>query len=530
MVYLDIATGVPHWRLHDFTFDTKSELRRCWPSTTMKFNVPESPIKGPIEEIPDVGATNFSSNNVNNNNAELFSAYQEIRVQLPIDFRLPQSIPKRPLPPNAANATTTSTNNDNNKPSLVPPFRIHGYNWILNCFESAGPTGGAGGGVNNDFVAIQMQLAEPPPLPAKLRGRFIFAIDGYPMSTKILTATALTTEKVWGLDKFISQRALRDYATSLCDGRITIVVRISISSAHIKPPLFQPQLHSGGHLLLDEIMQYGTPRTFIVTFVVVGNSSSDNKEEEESCCTMHLPATLCEQRLPQLVALLQQNDKDENDGDDADENNNNNQTKKEAVQIDGLIVPMTMDAFRLFLSIALTGLPTTTTTTTSPSETTTTTSSEPRPREEITRSALQLLDLADRFGFVELKLYMEGHLVMYHLVDVESALYLLAIAHSRHCLLLKECCMDYINSPHIFATAVASRQWAEVVEAAPELHRDLYRRLGVTQAHSPALPRSMSALYKESEQRSLSLEGTRQQLEDRLLLQRQQQQQLPSAS
>jgi hypothetical protein len=126
--------------------------------------------------------------------------------------------------------------------------------------------------------------------------------------------------------------------------------------------------------------------------------------------------------------------------------------------------------------------------------------------------------LADRFGFIELKLYMEGHLATYHLVDVESALYLLAISHSRNCALLKEYCMDYVNSPPIFPYAIFSPQWVVVVEAAPELHRDLYRRLGAMQAHAPAPPRSMSALYRELEQRGLELEGTRQQLEDRLTI------------
>lgn len=292
----------------------------------------------------------------------------------------------------------------------------------------------------------------------------------------VLVAVALSTEKQWGLEKFVSKQMLQQYAQPCPGGRIEILVQISISVVHLKPNLFQPALLKRGGVgqaLFNEILIHGTLSTRKVSFVVGAES-----------CTRHLPCTLLQQRLPQLL-----NDDDPDD---------DGMITREAVIIEGLIEPMTLDSFELFLSIAFTGL-------------------NMAHKSEIGKHAFKLLDLADRFGFVELKLYMESHLAEYHMVDVESALYLLAISHSRNCALLKECCMDFLNSPHIFPFAVESNQWQEVVEAAPELHRDMYRRLGLTQAHAPSPPRTMSVLYKELEKRGLDLEGTRRQLEDRLL-------------
>lgn len=385
----------------------------------MKFHPPQSLVQGPIKDFPD------------QSNTSEFSAYQQIRLRIPIDFRTMMEL----------SPTTTS-----DPMVALPTFRVHGFNWTLSCFK------GLPGSPN--FVSVSMKLLEPSPLSSKLQGRFEFEVAEIPSSRKTLSASAMNVEKAWGLSKFVLVDTIRDCAVGLEGGQATLIVRVSISKAQLRPTPFRPQLNGWSQPLLEEILSHGSPRTRVVNFAVGSESS-----------TLHLPCKLCEQRLPQLASLLKTDD---------------NSDEQEAIQVDGLIETMSLEAFRMFLSIVVAGI-------------------TPDTANAIEQYPLKLLDLADRFGFVELKIYIESHLAEFHMVDIETGLYFLTIAHARNCFLLKECCMDCLNSPHMFCRAIQSRQWKDVVEATPELLRDMYRHLGLNQPNTPCPPLPISRLYNNLE-------------------------------
>ena len=384
-----------------------------------------------------------------------FTPYQEIDLRLDHDFTTT-------VPPQTK--------------IVSPAVRVHGYNWIVHCFPAGNTVGTPGP------IAIHIRLHEPPPLPSKLRGRFEFSLPAIPDSTRQCSHEPMRVEKVWSVSNFCSQETARAAASH--DGRLTVTLRIAISQAHTKSGPFRPQFRSGGQAVLNEILDTGLVVTQSVTFVV-----------GEERATMHLPTKLCEKRLPQLRSFLGQ--VSANDGDDAEQPSAAAPEDK-VIVIKGLIQEMTLEAFRMFLSIALTGI-------------------TPETTKAVHRYPFHLLDLSDRFGFVELKIFMEGHLCLYHMTDVGSALNLLLIAHARNCSLLKEWCIDYLNCPFVFAETIQSQQWSSIVEAAPELLCDMYYRLGRTQANAtPTPPRSISELYKMLETKGLDLDGTRNDLERRV--------------
>lgn len=288
----------------------------------------------------------------------------------------------------------------------------------------------------------------------------------------------MRVEKQWSIPNYMTQQA----AVAVNEnGVLALMVRISISKAHVKPSPFRPRLHkNNGVNLFTEILDTGKTATQSFSFVI-------GKDEKK--VILHLPTRLCEQRLPLLWSLLKREG-----GGDAEEGPS--EANEESIEIKGLLQDMTLESFRMFLFVAFTG-------------------NAPEPFV-IQSHVLNLLDLSDRFGFIELKIFLEAHLSLYHMVDVASAVHLLSIAHARNCALLREQCIDFLHGPHIFPSTLQYSQWNELITTAPDVLQEVYQRMGRTQPNALDPPMSISEIYMQLEIKGLDLDGARMVLEARI--------------
>lgn len=135
--------------------------------------------------------------------------------------------------------------------------------------------------------------------------------------------------------------------------------------------------------------------------------------------------------------------------------------------------------------------------------------------------AVELLKLADKFGFVNLKILMEAMIVESPtLLSKDSCLGLLLVAEAHNCALLREASMS-VAIEHI-PELMASENWKDVVQS-PDLLQEmlLYQaqrgRRFIRHSGATAFEQlTVSTLRKRLAERDLDVDGSREVLVKRL--------------
>lgn len=136
-------------------------------------------------------------------------------------------------------------------------------------------------------------------------------------------------------------------------------------------------------------------------------------------------------------------------------------------------------------------------------------SEEPPAVDFLREHACSLLEAADRFGFVQLKLVTQAEIVSSGLISVENAADLLVFADAHNCALLKEAAMDFFvsNRKDVMSTNGFSR-----LKESNQLLSEL-----MDKALSPDEDgMRVASLWRELNRLGLSMDGSRQMLGRRL--------------
>ena len=133
-------------------------------------------------------------------------------------------------------------------------------------------------------------------------------------------------------------------------------------------------------------------------------------------------------------------------------------------------------------------------------------------KEDLQQNAKGIIEAADRFGVINLKLEAEACYADSLELDLDNVIEVLMYAESKNLALLKECCMDNLSS----ADKIEVAEKVSFEDMTPQLMKDLL----VAQARSEKKPRKgdkfstmrVSELRKLANEKGLGVDGTREML------------------
>lgn len=131
--------------------------------------------------------------------------------------------------------------------------------------------------------------------------------------------------------------------------------------------------------------------------------------------------------------------------------------------------------------------------------------------------ANSMLEVADRFGCLRLKIVVQSMIVRHDIISVENAADLFLLADAQNCALLKEASMDFFaaNLEAVMATDGYSR-----VKESHRLVVELLERLGNIKidenSNHDVNKMSVTDLWRELDKMGLDLDGSRDTLAKRL--------------
>ena len=133
-------------------------------------------------------------------------------------------------------------------------------------------------------------------------------------------------------------------------------------------------------------------------------------------------------------------------------------------------------------------------------------------KEDLQQNAKDIIEAADLFGVINLKLEAEACYAETLDLDLDNVIEVLMYAESKNLALLKECCMDNLSS----ADKIEVAEKVSFEDMTPQLMKDLL----VAQARSEKKPRKgdkfstmrVSELRKLANEKGLGVDGTREML------------------
>ena len=129
---------------------------------------------------------------------------------------------------------------------------------------------------------------------------------------------------------------------------------------------------------------------------------------------------------------------------------------------------------------------------------------------DLEKNGFELLKLANRFGYSDLKIHIEADLVGSDLLTVETAADFLLLADANDCALLKEAAMDMVVANQVEITK--SNGWKALKESSTLL-ADVFEQQTAASAREDS--NTVSALRKRCAEMGLEVDGTKEMLRKR---------------
>jgi speckle-type POZ protein len=294
------------------------------------------------------------------------------------------------------NCATLSTTKDHFIAS--PEFSWNGHQWELQVYP-----GGDSGATEGYVSAFLLHLSE-----GNITTRFkIKILDkfGNAKKTKNSVKREFRSSKgsnSWGWNDFISRFDILDESQNILDSNGTLTIVVSIEEE--PTTVFVPNNPHGKmikEMFLDET-------TADVCFEVVNNSSADEKEgkkkKSKSSTSFHTHTFILKMCAPMLAAICGSND-------------------DSGGMVAASITDVKPDIFRHLLWYVYGGSV---------------------PKEDLKEHAKDIIDAADKYSIVNLKLEAEAAYVESTEITLDNAIDNLLYADTKNCALLKEAVMNFL--------------------------------------------------------------------------------------
>ncbi len=285
-----------------------------------------------------------------------------------------------------------------------PEFTCNGHQWGLLVFPSG--TSEAGEGQVSAFLRHCSEGRIMTRFDLKVIDKFGKPIAGG-ISTNNMKEFSAGLNHRWGLDDYISRSSILDESQNILDSNGTLTIAVSMEEE--PTTAFVPQ----NPLLKMMKKMFNDETTADVCFEVSSvDEKEGEKEESKSSVSFHAHRWILEHCAPMLAAIVKSNDS--------------------GGVVSATVNDVKPDIFRHLLSYVY---------------------GSNVPEEELEADAKDIIDAADKYSIVNLKLEAEVAYVQSINISLDNAMDNLLYADSRNCALLKEAVMTFLADNHSEAAA-----------------------------------------------------------------------------